>query len=66
MTKVGTLQVGSAREYDREGFVVEQFTYGNCAEPHWCVPGWIEDRWGESGFFDTEQEARDFIEFVTA
>jgi len=65
MTKVGTIQVASAAEYDREGFVVEQFVYGNCDEPHWGVPGWIEDRWGQSGFFATEAEAREFVEMVT-
>jgi hypothetical protein len=66
MAKVGELQIGSAAEYDRDGFVIEQFVYGNCPEPHWCVPGWVEDQWGESGFFATEAEARDFLEMVTA
>lgn len=58
----GALKVGPAAEYGREGFVVEQFSYldalGECV---WCIPGWIEDRCGESGFFETEAEAHDFI-----
>ena len=66
MARVGEIKVGDAAEYGRTGFVVEQFRYGNTDEPHWCVPGWVEDRWGEDGFFDTEQEALDFIEMVTA
>jgi hypothetical protein len=64
--KVGDIQVGPASEYDRDGFVVEQFVYGNDTEPHWCVPGWIEDGWGQSGFFATEAEADAFVEMVTA
>lgn len=48
--KVGTIRIGDAAEYEgRTGFVVEQFTYGNSDEPSWCVPGWVEDRWGEDG-----------------
>jgi hypothetical protein len=67
MSKVGELKIGPASEYDREGFVVEQLRYGfGDDEPHWCVPGWIEDQWGQSGFFDTEAEARDFLEMVSA
>ena len=65
MAEIGDMQISSASEYDREGFVVEQFRYGHSHEPHWCVPGWIEDQWGESGFFATEAEARNFLEMVS-
>ena len=65
MSKVGEIKIGSAAEYDREGFVIEQYRYANTDEPIWCVPGWIEDQWGQSGFFDTEAEARDFLEMIS-
>ena len=64
MARIGELQISSGAEYGCEGFVVEQFTYGNSDEPHWCIPGWVEDRWGSDGFFATEAEARDFLEMV--
>ncbi len=66
MDKIGTIKISSATEYDREGFVVEQLRYTNTDEPVWCVPGWIEDCWGESGFFETEAKARDFLAMVSA
>jgi hypothetical protein len=66
MDRVGSIRVSPAAEYERDGFVVEQLRYGNSDEPHWCVPGWVEDRWGETGFFATEAEARDFVEMVAA
>jgi hypothetical protein len=64
--KIGTLRVGDAAEYGRVGFVIEQYRYGNSDEPDWCVPGWIEDQWGETGFFATAEAARDFLAMVTA
>jgi hypothetical protein len=46
--------------------ILEQYRYGNSDEPDWCVPGWIEDQWGETGFFATAEAARDFLAMVTA
>lgn len=67
MGKDGTLRICSARDYGRDGFVVEEYGHhprrGDLA---WYVPGWIEDRWGRSAFFETFREAREFIRMVAA
>lgn len=62
------LRVVSAVEYGRQsGFAVEQLRYVSWSDDRqWVIPGWVEDRWGHSGFFDTEVEAESFIEMVTA
>lgn len=67
MTKVGTLQVTDGCEYDRPGeWVVEEFGYGQHDEPSWVIPGWFEDRWGESGFFPSKAKAVEFMKFLAA
>ena len=68
MTKVGDLQISKADEYDRPGeWVVEEYAYWNGNDaPSWAVPGWIEDRFGESGFFKTKEQAVGFVDVVTA
>lgn len=65
MTRIGELRVTSAADYGRTGFAVEQYRCDQSDEPCWCIPGWVEDQWGQSGFFATEDEARDFIATVT-
>lgn len=56
----GTLRIDEASPYGHEGFVVEQFS-----DRRWAVPGWIEDRWGESGFFPDRASAERFVEMVS-
>lgn len=66
--RVGDLQVSSGAAYDRPGeWVVEEYAYwSNDDTPSWAVPGWVEDRFGEDGFFKTEALALEFLNFVAA
>lgn len=65
METIGKIRVSCASEYEREGFCVEQYMYVNYKdEPTWAVPGWVEDSWGESGFFNTKEAAENFLKMV--
>ena len=67
MTKIGSIRVSDASEYGRPGqWVVEQYSYWGTGDLCWAVPGWVEDRFGVSGFFPSEREAREFLAMVTA
>jgi len=67
MAQVGDVRVGRGDEYDRPGeWVVEELAYRGVDDsaPTWAVPGWVEDRFGETGFFKTKQQALAFLDAV--
>ncbi len=70
MTKhqIGDCRVTQGEEYDRAGeWAVEEFDYaGSDDKPSWYVPGWVEDRFGESGFFKSKGAALAFLDVATA
>lgn len=58
--KIGSIRVADYAEYGEgcTGFIVERFSYGNSAEPHWAIPAWDEQNASElEGPFETRSEA---------
>jgi hypothetical protein len=66
--QIGDIRVGRGEEYGRPGeWVVEEFAHVHFDEPPvWSIPGWVEDRFGETGFFKTKQQALAFLDVATA
>lgn len=67
MTQIGDVRVCRGEEYDRPGeWAVEEYCYWGGDKPTWAIPGWVEDRFGETGFFKTKGQALAFLDVATA